>query len=110
MDITETAHGATIILTPVGRIDQHSAPAFQAKLMEAIGRGDTVLDFGGVQYISSVGLRALMIGAKEIKASGRRLAVAALTPVVQEIFEISRFNMVLKVYDTLDAAVAGDQG
>ncbi len=56
-----------------------------------------VLDFAGVDYISSVGLRVLMIAAKQTRGNGARIAVAALQPVVAEIFAISRFDHVLEV-------------
>ena len=65
-----------------------------------------ILDFSGVEYISSVGLRVLMIAAKQMRARGARIAVAALQPVVAEIFAISRFDSVLDVYPTVRDAIA----
>ncbi len=50
-----------------------------------------LIDFSAIEYISSAGLRALMAASKKTKAAGGRIAVAALQPMVQEIFEISRF-------------------
>jgi anti-anti-sigma factor len=58
-----------------------------------------------VEYISSVGLRVLMLASKQVKAQGGALAVADLQPVVREIFEISRFNLVLEVFPTLREAL-----
>jgi hypothetical protein len=58
------------------------------------------------EYISSAGLRALMMGSKQAKAVNGRLAVAALGPVVKEIFEISRFSLVVQVFDTSTEALA----
>ena len=66
-----------------------------------------MLDFASIDYISSVGLRALMLAARQVKAQNGRIAIAALTSVVKEVFEISRFNMVYKVFDSVDAAVTG---
>jgi anti-sigma B factor antagonist/stage II sporulation protein AA (anti-sigma F factor antagonist) len=65
-----------------------------------------VLDFSRVDYISSVGLRVLMIAGKAARARGARIAVAALRPVVQEIFSISRFNGVVEMFPTVAAALA----
>jgi anti-anti-sigma factor len=65
-----------------------------------------VIDLGAVEYISSVGLRVLMLASKQVKAQGGALAVADLQPVVREIFEISRFNLVLEVFPTLREALA----
>ncbi len=64
------------------------------------------MDFARLDYVSSVGLRALMVAAKKSRASGGKIAVAALTPVVREIFEISRFNFVIPVFADLRAALA----
>ena len=65
-----------------------------------------LVDFSAVEYISSAGLRALMMGSKQSKATNGRLAVAALAPVVKEIFEISRFSLVVQVFDTTADALA----
>ena len=64
-----------------------------------------VLDLSGVEYISSVGLRVLMLASKQAKAQGCALGVCGLQPVVREIFEISRFNLVLPVFPTLREAL-----
>ena len=53
-----------------------------------------------------MGLRVLMIAAKQMRAAGARLSVAALQSVVAEIFTISRFDKVLVVCATLDDALA----
>ena len=97
------------MLGPVGRIDNDTSPDFQAKLLRSIGdAGARVLvNLSGVEYISSAGLRALMMASKQSKATGGRLAVAALCPVVQEIFTISRFDLVVQVFATLGEAIEG---
>jgi anti-anti-sigma factor len=65
-----------------------------------------VLDFSGVDYISSAGLRVLMLAAKEARVSGGKIAVALLQPLVSEIFQISRFDKVLPCHTGLDEALA----
>jgi Anti-anti-sigma regulatory factor (antagonist of anti-sigma factor) len=65
-----------------------------------------ILDLAAVDYISSVGLRALMLVARQIKEQGRRIAVAALQPSVAEVFKISRFNLVYQVFQGVDDALA----
>jgi anti-sigma B factor antagonist len=96
-----------VVLTPVGRLDNETSPSFQARLLDAVGSAEArvLLDFSGVDYISSAGLRALMMAAKKSKAVGGRLAVAALTPMVKEIFTISRFAMVVPVFETIAEAM-----
>jgi anti-sigma B factor antagonist/stage II sporulation protein AA (anti-sigma F factor antagonist) len=108
LEIGETRRGQILVLTPVGRIDNETSPAFQAKLLGAVGaNGATVLlDMSKVDYLSSVGLRALMVASKQAKAVDGRMAVASLHPMVKEIFAISRFNYVIQVFDGVDDAVA----
>ena len=107
MDIGERRDGNILILSPAGRIDNDSSPAFQARLIAALTPGAVVLvDLSSIEYVSSAGLRALMMGSKQSKASNGRLAVAALGPVVKEIFEISRFSLVVQVFDTPADALA----
>jgi anti-sigma B factor antagonist len=108
LEIGERRDGNITVLQPVGRIDNETSADFQTRLLGLITPdGAAVLvDFAAVDYISSAGLRALMMGSKQSKAANGKLAVAALTPVVKEIFDISRFSFVVQVFDTIADAVA----
>lgn len=108
MEIGERRDGNISVLRPVGRIDNETSADFQTKLLAVITPdGAAVLvDFSAVDYISSAGLRALMMASKQSKAAKGKLAVAALTPVVKEIFDISRFSFVVQVFDTVADALA----
>jgi len=111
VQITAQSFADTIVVSPVGRIDHRSAAELEAALLPLVGQtaerqGALVLDFSGVDYISSVGLRVLMIAARQMRAAQARLSVAALQSVVAEIFSISRFDKVLTVNATLEDALA----
>ena len=111
MELKSSRVANAIILQPSGRIDQDHADGFKSALEPYLDecKADSppiILDFSAVSYISSVGLRVLMLAARQAKAQGGRLAIAALTPIVNEVFEISRFNLVLKVFPDIGAAVA----
>jgi anti-anti-sigma factor len=105
VDIGERHQANTLVLIPVGRVDNLTSAAFQARLLAAVASnaGDVVVDMSGVEYISSAGLRALMTASRQ-KPKERRLAVACLRPVVREIFEISRFSHVVPVFATVEDA------
>ncbi len=107
MEIGEQRQAGAIVLSPIGRINNETSPAFQAKLLDCVGSSAAavLIDFTGVEYISSAGLRALMIAAKQSKATNGRLAVASLTPMVKEIFAISRFSLVVQVFETTADAI-----
>jgi anti-sigma B factor antagonist/stage II sporulation protein AA (anti-sigma F factor antagonist) len=99
-----------IVAVPVGRVDYQSAAALEDALAPLIkttcaAKGVLVLDFAGVDYISSAGLRILMVAAKELRGAGAKIALANLKPVVAEIFAISRFDRVLGVFPSVRAAI-----
>ena len=114
MNLSPKFQGNILVLAPHGRIDHASVDAFLAALepyLEECKPGGTplVLDFGGIEYISSHGLRALMLVARQVKAQDGRIVIAAPAPGVKEIFEISRFNLVYEMFgffDSTDAALA----
>ena len=104
-------HADATVVTLVGRIDHQTASQLEAALAPVltaagVSRNAVVLDFAGIDYISSVGLRVLMIAAKQMRERQAQLLVAALQSVVVEIFAISRFNRILTVTATLDDALA----
>jgi anti-anti-sigma factor len=110
MEFSSRSFADVVVATPVGRID-HAAAAELERALEplidhsAAGSHGLVLDFAGVEYISSVGLRVLMVAAKQLRARNARVAVAALQPVVAEIFAISRFGAVVDVHPTVRDAL-----
>ena len=109
MKIETEILGAGLILKPVGRIDQTTAPAFQERLLAALDDGQdaaVALDLSEVDFLSSIGLRALMIAHKQCQTSGAKLVLFALTPVVREVFAISRFDTVLRCFEDRGAALS----
>ena len=111
MDLSPRRFADAVVLAPAGRIDQNSAESFKAALaphMErcAAGQDRVVLDLSRVDYISSAGLRVLMLARKQAKVQGGALAVTGLGSVVKEIFEISRFTVVFDIYATVRDALA----
>jgi anti-sigma B factor antagonist/stage II sporulation protein AA (anti-sigma F factor antagonist) len=100
-----------VVLSPRGRIDHATAEDLKTALTPHLarcsrGQDHVVLDFAGVEYISSAGLRVLMLAAKQARAQNGFLAVAAVQPLVQEILEISKFTLVLRTLPSVRDAVA----
>ena len=111
MNISDRRIGNAVVLEVTGRIDNDTSEAFRLllapHLRDCTRDGDcVVLDFSGVEYISSVGLRVLMLAAKQAKKQGGALVVANLQTVVREIFEISRFDLVLQCFASVREALA----
>jgi len=111
VQITTLQHADAAVARPKGRIDHANTATFESALAPLIANavashGAVVLDFTDIDYISSVGLRVLMIAAKQMREHQAQLLVAALQEVVAEIFAISRFDRVLTVVPTVDEAMA----
>ena len=107
MEINERPEDDVIVLSPCGRLDNDTSPEFQTRLLAVVAASPRVLlDFSHLEYISSAGLRALTMASKQSKTAGGHLAVAALVPMVREIFTISRFSFVVQVFDTIEQGLA----
>ena len=111
MDLAPRRFADAVVLRPAGRINHVSSDDFKTALQSflencAAGRGHLVLDLSGLDYISSAGLRVLMLARKQVKAQGGTFVVAALTSVVKEIFEISKFTVVFEIFPTVRDALA----
>lgn len=104
------AYADVVVASADGRIDFAGAQELEIAIGPAIapdsGVRGLVIDLSGVDYISSVGLRALMVAAKAMRARKAAIAVASLQPVVAEIFEISRFHHVVDVRRSVREAIA----
>jgi anti-anti-sigma factor len=111
MHVSQERYGDTLVLTPVGRIDNSSTDGLRSNIQPHLANcredGDRlVLDFSKVDYISSVGLRVLMLASKQVREQGGSIVIAARQPVVHEIFEISRFDHLFQCFDTVRQALA----
>ena len=111
MELSPRRFADAVVIFPAGRIDQSSADAFQDALAPyvgqcAAGRDCLILDLSNLSYISSAGLRVLMLAAKQVKAQDGTLLLTGLSPLVREIFEISKFTLVFDITPSLREALA----
>ncbi|MEM7060306.1 MAG: STAS domain-containing protein [Pseudomonadota bacterium] len=93
-----------------GRIDHTNSDNFLEELSvhaaEVSEGGGMVVDLGEVEYITSAGLRALLLAQRTLTAAGARLVVTRISGVVKEVFRISKFDSLLSVSETIKAAVS----
>ena len=111
MAIDSSVIGNALILDLTGRLDQDNCEKFREEMAvhQTAAERDhlaIVLDLSRLEYVSSAGLRCFMLACKQAKTYNGRIVVAALQPMVAEIFQISRFDMLLKVFPTVAAAVS----
>jgi anti-sigma B factor antagonist len=95
-----------------GRIDETNWEHFQAGMVEAARLatgGLVILDFSQAGYIGSRGLRALTTVLREVRGSGK-VVIAAANELVREIFQISRYDQMFAMFDSVEAAVREGPG
>ena len=108
MDMVPTTMANATIIPLQGQINSMNAQALEAQFLALVhgGARQIVLDCTGLEYISSAGLRVVLVLAKRLKQEGGRLVVCALQPAVHEVFDISGFLSILEVENTCEDALA----
>ncbi len=97
---TET-EGGLVIVYPEGRISSANSEELRRALSELMDENrdrELIVDAGGLEYISSAGLRVLLGITKRL---GHPLTVRGVSPEIYEIFEMTGFTSILNVYKKL---------
>jgi anti-anti-sigma factor len=111
MNVADKRYANAIVLQVSGRLDQETCEAFRPQLTGYVERAarekcGLVLDFKGLEYVSSAGLRCLLVASRQMKAAKGRILVADMQPMVAEIFAISHFDLLFEVVPTVREALA----
>ena len=111
VELKQSRIADVVVVAVSGRVDHANADPFRAQLWPSLdsckaGGDRLVLDLSGLEYISSAGLRVLMLASRDVKARNGVVVICGLQPIVREIFEISRFTIVFRVLADRAAALA----
>jgi anti-anti-sigma factor len=102
----EKVSGVTVLM-PEGRIDSNTARDVEAVLLPLFDDGaPVVVDLAMLNYISSAGLRVLLLAARRSKATGLPLALAGMSSAVAEVFKISGFAKLFVIHPDRAGAIA----
>jgi anti-anti-sigma factor len=106
MEISTRKEGSVAVVSVKGRMDAVTAPEFEKGLSALMADEDLtlVLNFNGLEYISSAGLRSILVTAKQLKAKNGRMLFAELRGPVKDVFKISGFGSIFKIFDTEEEA------
>lgn len=112
MNINTERDGGALVIKTEGRIDGSNASDFQGSVEAEISAEDKslILDFEQLDYISSAGLRVILLIAKDLQQKGIKFAICSLSTLVREVFMISGFDQIIEVYDDPAAASSAWQG
>jgi anti-anti-sigma factor len=98
MNIVATSRENSTILSLSGRLDTTTAADLEVNLIEKINTGlDVVLDFARLEYVSSAGLRVLLMGEKAAKGKDITIKLINVSADIMEVFEMTGFDNILKI-------------
>jgi anti-anti-sigma factor len=102
MDIFQSTSDGILTLTANGRLDAETTERFAEVLNGTIDRGDRliVLDLAAVDYVSSVGLRALIVGAKRLATLGGKIVLCGPQDRILKLLEIAGFTSIFTIAAT----------
>lgn len=108
MGFEHVTRGDIEILGPVGRLDSNSSPELERTVVELLDAGCTrmVFDLADMDYISSAGLRVILLAGKKLRTQQGKLALCGLRANVRDVFEMSGFLSLFPVTGSLDEALA----
>lgn len=108
MTVTTERNGDVLITKTEGRVDGTNAKDFQVLLEDAIDANESavLLDLEQLSYISSAGLRVILLIAKSLRNQKAKFAACSLSAPIREIFEISGFDKIIPIHDSQAEALA----
>lgn len=108
MDISNERIGNVDVVSIQGSLDTNTAAQAQGHINPLLEQGARiVVDFQGLDYISSAGLRVLLATAKRLKKTGGALRICNPNDMVTEVFEVSGFGSIFDVYADRSKALDG---
>jgi anti-anti-sigma factor len=107
MKITQLDKEGVICLKIDGRLDAESASEAETTVKAILkGGGQRLLfDLSRMDYISSAGLRVILMAVKEMRNKKGRVVLCGLTPYVKEIFDVSNFSSIIPITDSVETGL-----
>jgi anti-sigma B factor antagonist len=107
MEIAEERIADALVLHASGRLDGTTAAGFESAVLAQIDGQPKrlVLDLADVDYVSSAGLRAILLAVKRGKSVGCALALCRLREHIREVFDLSGFGNVVAIHATVEEAL-----
>lgn len=98
MNISMSKNASALTVKLEGRLDTSTSPVFEKSLQENLNSvREIVMDFAGIEYISSAGLRVLLSAQKHMNAAGGSMKLLNVNESVMEVFDITGFADILTI-------------
>lgn len=102
IQVTEETRNGWRVVTVTGRADHETADSLETALRSAVERNSRVAaDFSSLDYISSIGLRAVVQAARAAQAQGSEFAICGISGMVRKVFEVSGLDKLLRIHGEL---------
>jgi anti-anti-sigma factor len=107
MEATESKTGDVFEIAIQGHLDTASSQAFEDRLLRLIETGERhlLIECSGMGYVNSSGLKAILVGAKQMDTVGGKFVISGLVPSVYGIFEMIGFTRILTIVPTREEAL-----
>jgi len=107
MEISTKKENNAVVVSVKGRMDAVTSPEFEKSLSALIATGENtfLINLSQLEYISSAGLRGILTIAKQLKAKDGKIFFAALQGAVKDVFQISGFGTIFKIFETEEEAL-----
>lgn len=99
VNVKEESRGEILLLRMSGRLDAVSSPGAERIVFDFIndGRNKLLIDFSGIDYLSSAGMRMLLSVTKKLKTLSGKLVLCSVTTNVMDVLKMSGFDHVLEL-------------
>ena len=97
MEIKTKKDNNSLTITLEGRLDTNTAPELEKNLEELNSINNLTLDFEKLNYISSAGLRLILIFQKTMKNNNGTMIIKNVKEKIKEIFDITGFTGILTI-------------
>ena len=107
MNLTVMPHGDIRIIRIEGRLDGITSPQLEQEILRLCEEGchRLVFEMDALEYVSSAGLRVLLLAVKKTRAAGGRVALYGVGSAIREVLEISGFLSLFPVLATKEEAI-----
>jgi anti-sigma B factor antagonist len=109
MDISEDRKADAVILALSGKLDATTAKTFEDRILGVINGGTQrlVVDLSQLDYVSSSGLRVIILAAKRLQTVGGKIVLCSMKDQVRQVFDLAGFSSMLSIYGSRDEAIKG---
>lgn len=106
LDVDEADHGEVAVLVLRGELDLATVPSLRDRLLDVVRtHRSVILDLAGLGFLDSTGLGLLVSAVKRLQERDGTLVVAAPSPAVVRLLEVSGLDAHLVVSESSEAAL-----